>query len=170
MLALYDEHAANLLGWFQSRTYSRETAADLTAETFAVAIESFANFDPERGEPGAWLWGIARHLLSGYQRSAAVERRARDRLAMRTPVADDRLDHLDDRIDAQRLAVSLDRSLGVLSQSVRAAVRARVVDGLSYREVAERIGCSEAAARTRVSRGLSTLLDELAPEDPEATR
>jgi RNA polymerase sigma factor (sigma-70 family) len=164
VLALYDEHARNLLGYFQSRTFSPETAADLCAETFATAIESHHNYRDELGEPGAWLWGIARNLLRGYQRSAVVEHRARQRLALRTPTAvDDGLELVDDRCDAARLAVTLDRSLDLLSDGVAAAVRSRVVEGRSYREVALRLGCTEAAARTRVSRGLTQLLDELDP-------
>ncbi len=162
VLALYDEHARNLLGWFQSRTLSAETAADLCAETFAAAIESYPRYDPALGAPGAWLWGIARHLLHGFQRTAAVEQRARQRLALRTPTdVDDSLDLVDDRCDAARFAPVLERSMALLSDGVAAAVRARVVDGASYREVALRLGCSEAAARTRVSRGLTQLLDLL---------
>jgi RNA polymerase sigma-70 factor (ECF subfamily) len=168
VLALYDEHARNLLGYFQSRTFCAEVAADLTAETFAAAIDSHERYDPERGEPGAWLWGIARHLLYGFQRSAEVERRARERLALRTPsVAVDDLDLVDDRCDAESLSLALERSLGALSDGVAAAVRARVVDQLSYREVALRLGCSEAAARTRVSRGLTQLLDGMDGLDGE---
>ncbi len=165
VLALYDEHARNLLGYFQSRTFSAEVAADLCAEAFATAIEAHPRYDPERGEPGAWLWGIARNLLHGYQRTAVVELRARQRLAMRTPVwVDDGLDLVDARCDAQRMSAALDRAVGLLSDGVAAAVRARVVEGRSYREVALQLGCSEAAARTRVSRGLTQLLDDLGGE------
>lgn len=164
-LDLYDEHARALLGWFQSRTYSADAAADLTAETFAIAIESYASYDPDRGAPGAWLWGIARHQLLGYQRTAAVEDRARRRLSMRTPArSDDGLDLVDARCDAERLGAVLDRSLSSLSDAVAAAVRARVLDGLSFRDVAAQLGCSEQAARTRVSRGLTQLLDAMDDE------
>ena len=41
------------------------------------------------------------------------------------------------------------------------AVRLRVVGGLSYGDIAARLGCGEAAARQRVARGLSTLTDRL---------
>lgn len=160
IVELYDEHARALLGWFQSRTMSAEVAADLCAETFATAIEHRDRFDPLRGDGGAWLWGIARNLLRGFQRSASVERRASVRLAMRTPlVSDDELDLADERCDAAAMADRLDHSLGTLSEAVADAVRARVVDGRSYEDVARRCGCSEVAARARVSRGLSQLLD-----------
>jgi DNA-directed RNA polymerase specialized sigma24 family protein len=36
-----------------------------------------------------------------------------------------------------------------------------VIDGLAYREVAQRLGCSEQAARAHVSRGLKRLADAI---------
>src|SRR5690349_10935083 len=52
---LFEEHSTDLLAWFQSRTFSGQVAADLCAETFAVALEQAARFDPARGTSGAWL-------------------------------------------------------------------------------------------------------------------
>jgi RNA polymerase sigma-70 factor (ECF subfamily) len=156
---LYDTHAASLLRWFQSRTFSREVAADLCAETFATAIESQHSFDPTRGAPGAWLWGIGRNLLRQYLRTAEVDRRARQRLGMTTPVVtDDDLDRVDDRLDAAPIAAALAARLDDLAPGQAAAVRARVLDGLPYAEVARRCECSVGAARVRVSRGLVELL------------
>ena len=167
---LYAEHARDLLGWFQSRTFSAEVAADLCAETFAAAIESFDRYEPGRGAPGAWLWGIARNMLRRYQRDGEVERRATRRFGVRVPlVVDDQLDLVDDRCDAAAMAGLLAEALDELSDGVAEAVRARVVDGLDYEAVAARCGCSEAAARVRVSRGLSGLLDDLRPTSVQET-
>jgi RNA polymerase sigma-70 factor (ECF subfamily) len=160
--ALYDAHAPMLFGWFSARTLSRETATDLLAETFAVAIEQYERFDPQRGEAGSWLWGIGRNLFRQYLRTAEVERRARERLAMHTPAVDDELERVDDRLDAARRIEALGDDLGGLSDGVAKAVRLRVIENLSYDDVAARCGCSVGAARVRVSRGLALLLDELA--------
>ena len=159
---LFDDEAAGLLAWFQSRTYSAEVAADLCAETFAVAIEHQDRFDPGRGAAGAWLWGIGRNLLGQYVRSASVEQRAVRRLAIQVPlVSDDDLDGLTDRLDAQRLGALLADQLDALGPNVAAAVRARVLEAQPYAAVAARCGCSEGAARVRVARGLAALLDGL---------
>jgi RNA polymerase sigma-70 factor (ECF subfamily) len=153
------------LGRLQSRTYSAQVAADLCAETFAVALEQFDRFDPDRGDPGAWLWGIARNLLLRYQRAEAVDLRARQRLAISTPsVVDDDLDLIEREIDRDLLTALVERALSQLSDPVARAVRHRVLDELPYDEVARLADCSEAAARVRVSRGLSTLLESRAVE------
>ncbi|MEM7325681.1 MAG: sigma-70 region 4 domain-containing protein, partial [Actinomycetota bacterium] len=48
------------------------------------------------------------------------------------------------------------------------ALLLRIGEGLPYREVARRLGCSEGAARVRVSRGLQALGDRL-PDQWEGT-
>jgi RNA polymerase sigma-70 factor (ECF subfamily) len=157
---LFDEHARDLVAFFQSRTWCAATAADLCAETFAVAVANIDRFDPARGAAGAWLWGIARNQLRHFHRNSAVEDRHRRNLAMRVPaVHSDDLGQLDDRMDAEVVAAELVALVDELSGPVAAAVRARVLDGLSYDEVAQRCGCTVNAARVRVSRGLATIAE-----------
>src|SRR4051812_41583191 len=79
---LYRRHVAALLAYFVRRTRDAELAADLTAETFAAALDGAHRFRPERGEAAAWIYGIARRQLSHAQRRGAVEDRARRRLGM----------------------------------------------------------------------------------------
>jgi len=48
-----------------------------------------------------------------------------------------------------------------LPERQRAAVRAHVVNGRSYAQIATELSCSELVVRQRVSRGLSRLRDQL---------
>jgi RNA polymerase sigma-70 factor (ECF subfamily) len=59
---------------------------------------------------------------------------------------------------------ALASGLDELSPKLREAVRLRVGEDLPYDEVAERLGCTVLAARTRVSRGLDQLLSHLEGE------
>lgn len=162
---LYDSHAAVLLSWFLRRTMSEAVAADLCAETFSVVIEQVDRFDPERGDPGAWLFGIARNQLRRYLRSSAVEHRMRRRVAITMPsVSDGDFDLTDERLDAARSVRGARLVLASLGEGTSAAIELRVMEGLSYQEVALRLGCSVGAARVRVSRGLVALHGELEQE------
>ena len=58
----------------------------------------------------------------------------------------------------------LQAALGTLSDDQRSALQLRVVDELSYREVAEQLGATEQTVRARVSRGLRALADALEPD------
>ena len=55
----YRRHEDAVLGFFLKRVRSAELAADLTAETFARALEGRGRFDAGRGDAGAWLFGPA---------------------------------------------------------------------------------------------------------------
>ena len=155
---LYDRWAETLLGYFYRRVSDAEVAADLVAETFAVAYEARSRFR-DLGKPGgAWLYGIARRELSHYFRRRNVELRAVQRLGIDVP-----------RVDAESIAAiealeaagadqaRLTDAIDQLSASERDAVRLRVIAELDYGQIAARLRCSEAAARTRVHRGLAHL-------------
>jgi RNA polymerase sigma factor (sigma-70 family) len=163
--AFYRRHARAVAGFFVARTRDAETAADLTAETFAAALEGVGRYRPDRGAATAWLYGIARHQLSRWQRRRAVDDRARRRLGMERLVLDDE--------DVERVgALGVSEAAAVrvwveeLPANQRVALRARVVEGDDYAELAERTGSSEAAVRQRVSRGLSALRARWSREMP----
>jgi DNA-directed RNA polymerase specialized sigma24 family protein len=77
------------------------------------------------------------------------------------PAGDEPFEQLTQSLDARRDGPALHLAMDELTDAVADAVRLRVVDGLAYADVAARLGCSEAAARQRVARGLSHLTDRL---------
>jgi RNA polymerase sigma factor (sigma-70 family) len=93
----YRRYERSVIGFFMHWCRSAEVAADLMAETFAAAFESAARYQPELGEPSAWLFGIARNMLARSVRRGRVEDETRRRLGMTALVVDD--DAID-RIDA----------------------------------------------------------------------
>jgi RNA polymerase sigma factor (sigma-70 family) len=155
---VYRRHAEELLRYFAKRTLDPETAAELTAETFAEAFASRAGYR-DTGEDGvAWVYGIARHQLSRFFRRGRIDADARRRLAM--PIRElppEDYERIEELVDLTPIKGALLEALGSLSSEQRDALRLRVIDGLSYADVARRLGCEPAAARQRVSRGLRTM-------------
>jgi RNA polymerase sigma-70 factor (ECF subfamily) len=155
---LYDRWAERLLAYFYVRVRDAEVAADLLAETFAVAYERRHRFRDVGRPGGAWLYGIARKELAHYFRRRAVDTRALKRLALTVPPLDEeslaRIEQLDN-IAAHGSALTA--ALEQMTAVERQAVELRVVDELEYREIATRLGCTEGSARTRVHRGLARL-------------
>ena len=78
----YDRYVRPLLAFFQRRTGDPETAADLTAETFAAAMIARERYRPQTASAAAWLFAIAQHKLTDYRRRGAAEDRMRARLGM----------------------------------------------------------------------------------------
>src|SRR6476661_1054399 len=142
----YERNALRLRGWFRRETGSTDVANDLTAETFAQALVSLLRFrGPTEPEAVAWLYGIAHNLLRQYRRRQRVETSARKRLGM--PVRDyAEYDEAEELADAQRLVPALEEALDL-----------RVVGGLRFDEIAERLAVASPAVRMRVTRALRAL-------------
>jgi RNA polymerase sigma-70 factor, ECF subfamily len=161
----YRRHVRGVLAYFRRRTGDAETAADLTAETFAAALEGCHRFAPDRGPAPAWLYGIARRRLIGFERHGRVERGARRRLGMaRIDLTDEMLERVEAIADAELAKV--DVALAALPDDQAAAVRARVVEDRGYDEIAAALRVSEPTARQRVSRGLAALRARLRSQEP----
>jgi RNA polymerase sigma factor (sigma-70 family) len=149
----YERRVREVLGYMMRRTGDPETAADLTAETFAAALVSAHRFRPRRRKPAAaWLFGIARNNLAVSRRQGRVDARARRRLGMAPLVLTDESIERIAALDHTALAL-----VDELPGDQRDAVRARVIDERDYPDIAKDLRCSEAVVRKRVSRGLGTL-------------
>jgi RNA polymerase sigma-70 factor, ECF subfamily len=152
--AFYERHERLVLGYFVRRTRDAELAADLTAETFAAALAARSQYRPEAGAAAGWLFAIGMHKLVDAQRRGYAERRAQRRLGMERIELDD-----EDiaRIDALGDDPGVTAWLELLGDDQREAIRAHVLRGRSYEEIAERQHVSQAVVRKRVSRGLAVV-------------
>jgi RNA polymerase sigma-70 factor (ECF subfamily) len=159
----YERHALLIRAWFQRQTGSESAALDLTAETFAQAWRGVRRFkDMADGSGAPWLFGIARNLLRQYHKHNRIETAARMRMGI--PLAGmicDDYEAVDDREAARALRGQLERAVDGLPAEQRRALHLRVIEQLSYDEVAGALGCSQNAARLRVSRALRTVAAEL---------
>ena len=116
------------------------------------------------GLAGPWLFGIARHVLGQSVRRGRIERSACAKLGML------------ERLDEPRITREPDESwlddaedmLAELPPGERRAVELRVVEGLSYGEVAEGLETTPGAARVRVARGLGRLRKRFGQAEQEA--
>ena len=158
----YRRHVRALSAYFWRRSGDAETTADLTAETFAAALDGCARFDPARGPAIGWLYGIAHRQLGTLARRGAVEQRARRRMGMARLALDDA--ELE-RIEADALREGpqsrvLEELAGLPSEQ-RAAVEARVLHERDYAQIALAAGASEVVVRKRVSRALAVLRERL---------
>jgi RNA polymerase sigma factor (sigma-70 family) len=160
---LYERYAAWMRSWFLRHTGSESAALDLTAETFAQAFGSARRFrDEADGSAAPWLFGIGRNLLRQYHKHNRIETAARERLGIPVAFAEcEDYERVDERDEAVTLAPRLRHALGALPSEQRRALQLRVIHQLPYEEVAGRLGCSQNAARLRVSRALRAITTQL---------
>lgn len=128
----------------------RDTADDLTQETFLRALKALPGFEGRAGVR-TWLLSIARRTCADHLRATVRRRRLGDRLlsAPAEPGPDDT-----GLVDALDL-------LGRLDPVRRAAFVLTQVTGLSYLEAAAVEGVPVGTIRSRVARARAELVDAL---------
>jgi RNA polymerase sigma-70 factor, ECF subfamily len=160
---VYRTNAEAMLLFFQRRLHDPEQATDLLAETFAVAIERADQFRGESADQlAAWVWAIARSLLSGAERRGSVERRYAEQLGIeRRELRRGEAERIEELAGLAVLRDQILELLDTLPPPQRDAVRLRMIEELDYEELAETLGVSQQTARARVSRGLRALRRQL---------
>jgi RNA polymerase sigma factor (sigma-70 family) len=164
--AFYRRHVRRVLAYLAARTSDPELAADLTAETFAAALEGVGRFDPARGSGVAWLFGIARHQAQRAQRRGRAEDRARRRLEVAAPALDAEAARDVTALAAEDRGPEALAALAGLPPAHRAAVRARVLHDRPYEDIARQQRATPALVRQRVARGLAAMRARLGGDRP----
>lgn len=164
--AFYRTHVDRVQRFVARRAADPYLVADLTAEVFLAAIESAHTYRSRLGDPGNWLYGIARNVVAAEVRTNARQRRAASRISGRALVRDDDVADLLDRIDAQARARELYQALDRLREADRALLELVAVDGLSVPDAARFLRISPVAARVRLHRARGLLQDRLARSSP----
>jgi DNA-directed RNA polymerase specialized sigma24 family protein len=78
---LYRANVQAVMAYFARRSGDPNVVADLTADTFVAVITSFGAFDPRKGTPRAWIFGIARRVYASYWAAHSHQQHKLQRLA-----------------------------------------------------------------------------------------
>ena len=153
---LHDRHAPWLLARLRRRCADSDAAIEAVQDTFVAVWRGAGRWD-RRGEPAAWIWGIAIRRLIGVLRK-------RRRWA---PVADPSRGEevvvaAEDQVLSGVEHGDLAGAIRKLSPELRAAIQATVIDGLTTREAARLLGVPSGTVKTRVMRAKQQLRGALA--------
>jgi RNA polymerase sigma-70 factor, ECF subfamily len=148
---LYRSSRDDVYAYVASLVRDATAAEDVTATAFERAYRKRSRFDPSRGEPRAWLFGIARN-------AALDELRRRGRQAELTAEPTDLAAtpaHESAEASERRLAVST--ALAGLDPAERELVALKFFAGLSNAEIAAVVGIGASNAGTRLHRAMTKL-------------
>jgi RNA polymerase sigma-70 factor (ECF subfamily) len=154
--SLYERYIRQIYRYFSFRTDRRETAEDLTSQTFIKALEYLKSFKPDKGSWSSWLYRIAHNNLVDHLRKT---RGTEDiELVWETLAAPG---STDTQVEARIQLEKASKIIEVLPKETRDIIIMRVWDQLSYAEIASIVGKSEAACKMTASRGFKTLREHL---------
>lgn len=171
---LVERHQRRLLRLCERMLGDAEEARDAAQEIFLKVYRKAGSFQP-KGKVFTWLYRIAtNHCLNKLRRRKIVRF-----IGLETPSAGNRHGDEDDTytldpidagpdpeaaLESRRRWQRVRRALAKLPESQRAVVVLIRFEGLSYRQAAEVLGCTESAVDSRLVRAMRSLQAELEPE------
>jgi RNA polymerase sigma-70 factor, ECF subfamily len=147
---LYDRHVRTIYDFIYYKTRHKETAEDLTSQTFFKALKNVQTIDPNRPVL-SWLYKIAHNSVLDHYRTT----RHQDDIDDCYDLSDgtDVIGELDNAVEVKKVKDYLHK----LTPTERDIVIMRVWQELSYKEIADNIGKSEANCKMIYSRTLKKL-------------
>ncbi|MDC7226231.1 MAG: RNA polymerase sigma factor [Spirochaetales bacterium] len=152
---LYELYFDRIYRYLYYRTLHRETAEDLCSKTFLKALDKLSGFKPSKGSFGSWIYRIALNsLIDHYRASSKIEFHSG---VWDHPSDGDHVMDVHNKLYWEKLKPALEE----LPSEKRELIILRVWDDLSFREIAELTGKSEAACKMSFSRTLKFLKDSV---------
>ncbi len=150
---LYERYVEQIFAYAHTLTRNRELAEDVTASTFAKAIEDLPRFE-WRGVPySAWLYRVASNLVARQAR-----RPAWSDLDMHQPVDEASPELI---VEQRTREAEVRAAVAELPDDQRQAVLLRFSGGLRNREIADIMERSEGAVKLLTFRAVTTLRKQL---------
>lgn len=156
----YRRHVDAVMRFVARRVDDPHTAADLTAEIFLAVLDSAHTYRPGLGSETAWLYGIARNVVSSERRRVAREAERDRRFSGRRLLEADDIVRLEDKLDAESPGRRLLAALARLPEGERAVIELVAVDQLTVTEAAAALGIRQVTARVRLHRARKALRAE----------
>ncbi|QQQ78311.1 sigma-70 family RNA polymerase sigma factor [Saccharothrix sp. 6-C] len=147
---LFDRHSRPLHRYLARRV--GDLADDLVGETFLIAFQTRAGYDPGRGTARSWLYGIATNLLRRHVRQEVRGLRAAARAAGSAAGVEDHGARVAAEVDASTRARLLAGALVELDPGDRDVLLLTSWAGLDSNEVAEALGIPVGTVRSRLHR------------------
>ncbi|MGH2939193.1 MAG: RNA polymerase sigma factor [Solirubrobacterales bacterium] len=152
---LYRTSRDEVYAYVASLLHDGPAAEEVTSTAFERAYRKRNRFDPRRGEPRAWLFGIARN-------AALDELRRRGRQAeLAAEPADLDAPAVDSGAERSERRLALRAALAHLDPRERELIALKFFAGLDNAEIASVLSVSESNAGTRVHRAVTKLREAL---------
>ena len=156
---LYEIYVKPIYNFIYYKTHHRESAEEITSEVFLKAYKSAADYNSAKGTFQAWIYKIARNSVIDHYRAARPSLNIDD--AWDLGSNEDILKDVENKIILKKVQDYISK----LPLSQRDIIIMRIWQGLSYDEISEIVGKSEANCKMIFSRAINKLRSSI----PEAT-
>lgn len=155
---LHDRHVVWVSARLRRRCADGDVVDEAVQDTFVAVWKGAGRWDG-RGEPAAWIWGIAIRRLIGVLRTRGRWSRA---VTAAEATESEIMVAAEDQVLVGVEHGDLAGALRELSPELRAVVQATVLDGLTSREAGHLLGIPSGTVKTRMMRARIQLRGALA--------
>lgn len=155
---LYDLYLDKIYRFIYYRVSHKETAEDLSSQTFLKALKAIDSADFSEKNFSAWIYKIAYNLIIDYYRSDKKEMELDKVLNLSTKGS------LLEEADKNRKIELIKKAMTFLSPKQRDVIIMRVWDELTYKEISAISGNSEENCKVIFSRAVLKLKESLPVE------
>ena len=152
---LYRSYWQRLYAFAFRYVRSKPDAEDVTQEVFLRIWRGRADWLPA-GAVSNYLYLAVRNAARDRLARAAVARRGWWRLEQAETTQEFQCD-----LESRELAAAVERALAALPPKRAAVCRLRLMDGLSYAQIADRLGIGTKTVETQLARGLKTVREQI---------
>lgn len=158
LAALYDRHGATAFALALRVVGDRETAEEVVQEGFLSVWRGAATYRPERGTARGWLLSVVRNRAIDVVRARAARPRTTSSEDLVLAAVDDPEQAAIDAVTGTAIRAAV----ATLPAEQRAAVELAYFAGLSYPEIAARMGVPLGTVKSRLRLALERLRARLA--------
>jgi RNA polymerase sigma-70 factor (ECF subfamily) len=152
---LFRQFQHEVFGWIACTVRDPAAAEDLTLETFWRIYRARARFDPARNF-GAWARRIATNLALDYLKAGRREKRV-----PAVPPEDCAAATVPDSVAQEQTRAAIRRAFGQLPAKLQAVASLALIEQKPHAEIAEALGISVGAVKSREFRAVRLLREKL---------
>lgn len=147
---------------------NHEDIEDIVQESFIKAYRAIGNF---RGESAFYTWiyriaiNTAKNLLvtQGRRPSTLKESNDNDSETFEDNSALSNIDTPESLYQSKQIGEAVNQAMSELPEELRSAIVMREIDGLSYEEISEAMGCPIGTVRSRIFRAREAIATKIKP-------
>lgn len=151
--SLYDLYFDKIYRFIFYKVGHKENAEDLCSQTFTKAIENIKQLKTDQLYFSAWLYKIARNTVIDYHRSK------KENLELAQDIYQE--NYMEEKISAKIDWEKISAKIENLPEEKKEMITMRLWDNLSYKEISQILGKSEASIKMSFSRTIKQLRESL---------
>jgi RNA polymerase sigma-70 factor (ECF subfamily) len=156
---LYQRYQSAIFRFAYHMTGSSGAAEDLTQDVFMTILKATDKFDPHKGFFSAYLFGIARHHISGWMRRNRLHvpfpdqpQNPMESADVLTPLAE---------LTRGQIIEAVRNAILTLPERYREAMIVCDLQEMTYEEASAALGCAVGTVRSRLHRARHLLMQKL---------